>query len=368
MRSKNDNLNIAVIGLKGLPAFGGAANVGENIINQLKKEYNFTVFSVSSHAGSDYKNDNVEQYIFKTFFIKKLNVLFYYIKSCLYVLFNKRFDLIHLHHTDGAFILPLLRLRYKVIVTSHARPQEHEKWSKIVNFFFKINEKLTFSLANSITVVSKPLQDVYKRYYKRETLFIPNGIDLNLANIVSDKYNNKESYVLFAAGRIISSKGLHLLLEALRNLNYKGKLVVAGDTNQVKEYKQKINKLSKGLNVEFVGLIKEKKDLLSLIKNADYFIYPTLYEAMSIMLFEVALMKTPIICSDISANVAVFNDDDVVFFKSNDVDSLTSVLKNVFVDTNAFKDRIEHTYNTLKNNYEWNKIAKDYSNLYNSYK
>ena len=28
---------IAVIGLKGLPAFGGAAAVGENIINQLIK-------------------------------------------------------------------------------------------------------------------------------------------------------------------------------------------------------------------------------------------------------------------------------------------------------------------------------------------
>ena len=33
----NKKLKIAVIGLKGLPAFGGAATVGENIIEQLKR-------------------------------------------------------------------------------------------------------------------------------------------------------------------------------------------------------------------------------------------------------------------------------------------------------------------------------------------
>ena len=38
---------IAVIGLKGLPAFGGAATVGENIINQLKDNYQFFVYSTS---------------------------------------------------------------------------------------------------------------------------------------------------------------------------------------------------------------------------------------------------------------------------------------------------------------------------------
>ena len=44
---------IAVIGLKGLPAFGGAATVGENIIEQLKDKYEFTVYSTSSHTSKN---------------------------------------------------------------------------------------------------------------------------------------------------------------------------------------------------------------------------------------------------------------------------------------------------------------------------
>ena len=42
--------DVAIIGLKGLPAFGGAATVGEKTIEQLKDKYNFTVYSIDTHT------------------------------------------------------------------------------------------------------------------------------------------------------------------------------------------------------------------------------------------------------------------------------------------------------------------------------
>ena len=41
---------IGVIGLKGLPSYVGAGTVGENIINNLKEEYDFYVYAISSHT------------------------------------------------------------------------------------------------------------------------------------------------------------------------------------------------------------------------------------------------------------------------------------------------------------------------------
>jgi hypothetical protein len=41
---------VAVIGLKGLPPFGGAANVGDNIIEQLAGEYDFTIYATETHT------------------------------------------------------------------------------------------------------------------------------------------------------------------------------------------------------------------------------------------------------------------------------------------------------------------------------
>ena len=43
---------IGIIGLKGLPAFGGAATVGENLISILHNEYDFKVYSVASHTNN----------------------------------------------------------------------------------------------------------------------------------------------------------------------------------------------------------------------------------------------------------------------------------------------------------------------------
>jgi len=45
-----DKKSIGVIGLKGLPAFGSAATVGENIIAHKIDEYDFTVYSSFSHT------------------------------------------------------------------------------------------------------------------------------------------------------------------------------------------------------------------------------------------------------------------------------------------------------------------------------
>jgi glycosyltransferase involved in cell wall biosynthesis len=67
-------------------------------------------------------------------------------------------------------------------------------------------------------------------------------------------------------------------------LKYKGLLIVAGDLEQINDYKKEILRLSEGLNVHFVGLIKDKNTLLSIISNADLFIFPSTLEAMSMML------------------------------------------------------------------------------------
>jgi len=59
-------IKIAVIGLKGLPAYGGAAAVGENLINNLRGKYDFTVYSISSHTNlKTGKYNGYNQIVFK---------------------------------------------------------------------------------------------------------------------------------------------------------------------------------------------------------------------------------------------------------------------------------------------------------------
>ncbi len=353
---------IAVIGLKGLPAFGGAATVGENIIRQLKDNYDFTVYAVASHTSHRGKENGYRQIVFSIFPFKTFNVFVYYIKSMLHCLFAANYDLIHLHHVDGAFILPFLRLKYKVVSTSHARPQFHDKFPKPVKWFFAVNERIMLYMASEVTAVARPLSDFYTSQTHRKIHFIPNGISMNLT-INSDPIPYKD-YLLFAAGRVIPSKGCHLMLEALNQLNYKGKVLVIGDIHQVPKYEKELLSYKKALDVDFLEIIKDKSILLNYVHHSTLFIYPTLYEAMSIMLLEVAFAQTPILCSDLVENKAMFSSNEVTFFRSNDIDDLTQKISHALNNPKEMIEKSALAYEKLNNHYNWVTISKAYDKIF----
>ncbi|MDP4208345.1 MAG: glycosyltransferase family 4 protein [Bacteroidota bacterium] len=356
---------IAVIGLKGLPAFGGAATVGENIIKQLKEKYDFTVYAVESHANVGILSEDYLQIVFKRFPLKKLNIFFYYLKSMLHCLFVARYDLIHLHHLDGAFIIPFLRLKYKVIVTSHGRPHLMGKWPWYVNLFFNINERVMLKLSNKVTVVAFPLYEIYRGLGNANVEYIPNGINLNQP--VSNSDIPYKDYILFAAGRIIPLKGCHVLLEALKLMNYTGKVVVIGDLEQMPSYKEKLLNLAEGLDVTFISLIRDKAQLLNYVKNARLFVFPSDYENMSIMLLEVVYVKTPLICSDIAPNKVIFSDDEVLFFKTNDASDLKEKITFAIQNPKKMQAFMDKAFELLKLKYNWESIAKTYDGVFEKY-
>lgn len=354
---------VAVIGLKGLPSFGGAARVGESVIEELKNDYQFTVYSTSSHASIEGDLGEYDQLVFKQLPNRKLNSFYYYFVSSLHALFFGRYDLVHLHHVDGGFMIPFLRLRYKVIGTSHGRPQELDKW-KSVRWFFIIAERLFLWSSSIVTVVAKPLQETYKSEFNFEADYIPNGIHLD--NEIDEGKPYGDDYLLFAAGRIMEIKGCHTFLEALRELDYKGKALVVGNMNQTKGYEQRIRDLADGLNVEFLPLIKEKPILYSLVKNAKLFVFPSLVENMSIMMLEVATMRTPLICSDIPQNKAVFGDDETLFFKTSDSKDLAQKITFALEKPDVMQQKVEQAYKKLIAEYSWQSIAAKYSAHYQS--
>jgi len=351
---------IAVIGLKGLPAFGGAATVGENIIEKHKDKYHFTIYAIDTHTTENEQN----QIIFKGSKIKSLNTFSYYIKSMLHCLFVEKYDLIHLHHAESGFITPFLRLKYKVIVTFHGifYDKYDPKFGKFTNKFFKWSEKLNLKYANIKVSVSKNDADVYNSKANFKLDYIPNGI--NIANI--QKIEQDEPYMVFAASRIYEIKGLHILLKAIKKTKIAEKLIIIGDLFQVPEYKKQIEILTQGLNIEFLGLIKNKAELFKIINNSKLFIFPSLYEAMSMMLLEVVSLKTPVIASRIPANEAIFNNQEVLFFDVDNETDLAEKLLFALSNPSIMLENAEKAYHKLEKKYTWDVIAQKYENLFNS--
>jgi glycosyltransferase involved in cell wall biosynthesis len=377
---------IAIIGLKGLPPFGGAANVGDNIIEQLAGEYEFTVYATASHTShkGDYKG--ARQIVFARFPIKSLNIFYYYIASAVHAVFSRNYDMVHLHQMDGAFTLLLLRLKYKVIATSHGLTYRHGKWSRLFYPYFKLNEWFQARLSNHLTVVSKSLVPHYARLIPTEKIsYIPNGVTpvMPVTPVTpvtpstpstenpgaippapSTKDPDVTGYILFAAGRIIPTKGLHFLLSALQQCGYKGRLIVLGDHSQLKDYSQQLFTLAAGLDIEFKGLIKDKALLNAWIAGARLFVFPSTYEAMSMMLLEVAALGTPVICSDIVENTDIFDRDEMLFFRSASDTDLAARLDWAFSHPEEMKVFAAKARQTLLTKYQWPMIGRQYKGLF----
>jgi glycosyltransferase involved in cell wall biosynthesis len=359
---------IAIIGLKGFPAFGGAAAVGENIIEQLKDDFDFTVLSVSTHTTlkTGYIN-GIRQLVFGNTGRGSLNTFIYYWKCLFHCLFHQ-YDLIHLHHAESGFITPLLRLKYKVVVTFHGIYNYTDpKFTGLHNRFFRYSEKLNVRYANEVISVSKPDQQYVLEKYRREIHYIPNGI--SISNELNGILNKKspEDYILFAAGRIYQIKGLHLLLNAAKKINLASEIKIAGDLEQVPEYKLSIEKSVNGLKTEFLGLIKNKPDLMKVVADARLFIFPSMTEAMSMMLLEVVSMKTPVIASDIPSNKAIFSDEEMLFFRNNDSEDLSEKLQYAIDNPLIMKQMAMRAYEKLARSYTWKLISEQYKSIYNIY-
>lgn len=353
---------VAVIGLKGLPSFVGAGTAGEHIINNLKDEFEFYVYAISSHTHlkTGFYN-GVFQKVFKKLPFLKLNGFWYYFISALHARFRGDYDIVHLHNSFAAFTLLFLKPKYKVVLTTHGSFNIVDKWKKF-EWFWNANNKFYVKKADSLCCVSKYEKRKYNDLFQLEAKLIPNGINsVQLDLLPSINYHD---YIFFAAGRIIRSKGLHDLIEALIKSNYKGHLLVAGDMGQIKSYSEELYHLKGNLNITFLGMIKEKELLLSYLRGASLFIYPSYVEAMSMMLMEAVTVNCPIVCSDIIGNKDILMDDEVLYFKVQDVNDIAEKVSWAIANPEEMKKRAQKAKARFVEEYSWKNISNQYKELF----
>src|SRR5690606_17510297 len=253
---------IAFYGIKYFPSRGGTSRVAENLILQLRDRYDITIYC--------YTNEDAENHIegvkvrqFKPRAKGAIGAFIYFFMTALHLLFKGDYDLIHAHKTDCALFIPLLRLRHKVIATSHEAPYTRDKWNRFIKLYFHLMERIFIVAPNIATCISQPLTEYYIDRYQKNVVFIPNGInplfpkDFNLEKAKSFLpvgASIEHPFVLFSARRLMGTKGCHTMLEALKLANYPGQIFIAGELEESKYLKQ-LKKLSVGLKVYFLGFV-----------------------------------------------------------------------------------------------------------------
>ncbi|MBR2385024.1 MAG: glycosyltransferase [Clostridia bacterium] len=223
-----------------------------------------------------------------------------------------KLDIVHVH---SPFNLCRKGKRYakkhKIPLVATIHSQYKKDFEKVLKL--KLSTKLaTFSIISFFNscdecwTVNKGMLSLYKNQFnlKPNCVVVPNATDHTpIQNVeealkeINDLYNLEENTLTFLyVGRITFQKNIPLILEALAILKDKGvdfKMLFVGsgsDEEKLTEYVAKLNLTSNAISC---GKITDKTLLQKLYARAKLLLFPSLYDANSLVQIESACQKTP---------------------------------------------------------------------------
>ena len=368
-------MKIAVLGSKSLPAFAGADRVAENIVQHLPADdgnrYHVYVVRTPAQPRAFDFAPNIRVVPIPALNGKHSKATTFFFLSALHCALVLRPDLVHAH--DSAFgpfawILRILRPGLPILGTFHGNPYERAKWSRFAKAFLRFSEAAFVRGCHALTTVARAKVAEVQARVKTPIEFIPNGVDPAPAipqTLLAEKYGLVPGhYLMFAAGRMDPTKGLHHLLDAYDRLRPElPLLVVGGFEGHNREYSDQL--LARCRATEHVVLLPKlltQPELFELVAGAKLFVFPSEIEAMSMMLLEVVSCGVPVLASDIAENVEVVGADYPWLFRNADAADLADKLAR-FLKTGpgpeiaAVRERCAREFN-------WTAIAARYLALY----
>jgi glycosyltransferase involved in cell wall biosynthesis len=366
---------IAFIGSKSFPSQAGVDRVVEAIARCLaeKGEYEITIFVDKDKYDHIQIPDNIELIPFIPFGGKYFRAFSQFIQSGVYAILKGDYDLIHLHNLEAAFLLPLLKLRYPVVSTSHiVTHRRKDQWGKIPRMIIRAMEYPFIYLSNQITSVSLHDTEYYNNRHKKQVKWIPNGVTFKselkkeYIDDILKKYDLEYNrYILFVAGRIIPTKGCHLLLQAAKNIETTNPfpIVILGDMSRDIKYGERLKEIAQK-NTYFIPFIESKSEVEALIEASKLLVFPSLVEGMSMVLLEAVTQKSKIIVSDIPENKSVL-EDKALYFESENIGDLGEKILWALANYHEMEKLSLDAYRYVFQNYSWETIVNQYENCYN---
>lgn len=276
-------------------------------------------------------------------------------------------DVVHIHAEGPAAMCGLIKFlgkkknghKKKIIVTIHGLDWQRAKWGGFASKYIKFGEKQAVKHADKIIVLSRGVQEYFKKTYNRETVFIPNGVskpEIVPAKLITEKWGlTKDSYVLFL-GRIVPEKGLTYLIEAWKKITTDKKLVIAGGSSDTQAFMDELKEMSAGDDrIIFTGF-QQGRVLEELYSNAYIYTLPSDLEGMPLSLLEAMSYGNCCVVSDIPECVEVVEDKAIVFKKS-DADNLRQILQQLLDKEESTAEYKMNAAEFITEKYNWDDVV-----------
>ena len=299
---------------------------------------------------------------------------------------EEEFDLVHCHTPMGGVLARIACDKYrkkgmKVIYSAHGfhfyRGAPVKNWI----LYYEMEKFLSRKSDAIITINHEDYLLAKKRFHARKVFYVPGvGVDINnfRSDIDIDPKRaelglSKNDIMLLSVGELDRDKNHTIVLDALAEIYRKNpdshiEYFIAGPGKLGNVLQKKAEKL--GIEQHF-HILGRRKDISELDKAADLFVFPSLFEGLSVALMEAIASKTPILCTNVRGNSDLARDDKNLFelnVKPEDSRSLTSKLELATSKGREgikefFSESIESNYENLKK-YDRENVKKKVRQIY----
>ena len=285
-------------------------------------------------------------------------------KHVLTKLDEKNIDLIHVHAGHEYVLLTGLFLKkVPLIFTGHSYPNR---------FNYRLSSFINNHFANEVICVSDA---EYSKFtagkMKAEKLHrIYNGISIPKNCSTNKEIRKKvgsDKKIIGTVARLERDKGVHILLEAFKNLNNPDThLLFVGDGQLEDELKTRVKEYGLSKKVTFTGFVRNIHDYY---QTMNLFVLPSLKdEACSLVILEAMAHGLPVIATDVGgAGEQVADGRTGKIIPPDDINSLTSTLKKFINDSSLVKNMGDNGLKRFEQYFDVKIMLKETEKIYNKY-
>jgi len=282
---------------------------------------------------------------------------------------NYNFVNSHTRFFESAFWTPFAAkyLNTKSVLTDHCADHPTHKLS-MVTFISRLIDKniVPFFMKkyDFVIVTNTSTKKFLKKLGINNSQLIYGGVDIDYfkpakagLRKISSKNFSRNDIVISFVGRMIQSKGPHLLIEAAKKItkeNSNTYFIFAGDGPELKNLQKE-----RSNQIIFLGSLNKDK-VADLMQKSDILVHPSLHnEGFPNVLLEAASSSCAIIATPMGGTLEIITEKTGIIIRP-DSNNIYLELKKL---VNNPKKRIElqkAARNWIKKNYSWKNIAKEY--------
>lgn len=243
-----------------------------------------------------------------------------YIRSLKKIIEDNDYKIVHCNMNSAVMIFPLIaaKLAKAKVIIAHSHNSSSDK-GRLKTVLHNINRYFIPFLANYYFACSV---DAGKWFFSKKIIaskrfkVINNAIDTNkfrYDDSIREKIRcelniDSDTKVLGHVGRFSKQKNHNFLIDIFYEYNKKNNnslLLLLGKGTLVKEVEDKVKNYGLEDKVLFVGT---KDNVYDYMFAMDYFIFPSLYEGLGIVLVEAQATGLPVLTTDVIPDEAIVSD------------------------------------------------------------